>query len=335
MRALPLMLIGLAAGCGHEQAWTPSAPTLPGPRQGPLPLQLTFNAGDDRAPTLGAAGQMLAFRRYDPVESSATCIAYLPVAGGTLRAMLCPPAPSPADTFVSTWSSPALSPDGQRVAFLWERSSSTSALGSWTSELAVGPADNPRAATVRVAIQESLTQAYVNTLAKPAWTSAGHVRFLASLDSIFKVKGGGAERFTDSIMVSRFVAELDVGAGTLAAVPGGDSAIAWAPGAGDEFWTVRAPARVFHVTGGVAIERETFSQPVADLALVNGVLVAALRDTAAVEWLDPATGARGLLGTSGPVRRLSPAGGRRFVAEVERGVVLFGSPANLWLYELP
>jgi hypothetical protein len=37
----------------------------------------------------------------------------------------------------------------------------------------------------------------------------------------------------------------------------------------------------------------------------------------------------------GPVHRLTAAGGRRFVAEVEADGRLFGAPADLWLFELP
>ena len=58
-------------------------------------------------------------------------------------------------------------------------------------------------------------------------------------------------------------------------------------------------------------------------------------DAQTLEWLDPATGAQGRIDTPGPVRRVTAASGRQFIAEVERGVVLFGASANLWLYELP
>jgi hypothetical protein len=57
---------------------------------------------------------------------------------------------------------------------------------------------------------------------------------------------------------------------------------------------------------------------------------------AGLEALDPVSGNLTVLpGLGGPVNRISAAGGKRFVAEVERGVVLFGAPANLWLLEVP
>ena len=335
MRAIVPILLTLGAACGHEQPWYPVAPPANGPYTNAVPRRLTFNTGDDRAPALWTAGGLIAFSRYDPIASPTSCIAYLPAGGGTLVGTYCPPLPSAADTFVSTWSAPVLSPDGRRVAFLWERSASTSALGAWTSELIVAPAAALRAPTFRWALQEILPEGYVNSIVEPAWIGGGAIRFLAAFDSIWKVKGGGAERFTDSAFVPRVVMEADPASGVLRRVAGGDSALAWTPGAGDNFWIVRAPARLLQVSGGVATERDAFSQPVADLAFVSGTVVAALGDSAAVEWIDPVTGARGQIATPGPVRRVSPAGGRRFVAEVERGVDPFGRPANLWLFELP
>jgi len=335
MRARLVLFLAIAAACGHEAAWSPVAPPPAGPPTTAMPRRLTYNTGDDRSPAFWLAGSAIAFSRYDPVESAQPCIAVLPVEGGTLTAMRCPPPPSPADTFVSTWTSPALSPDGRRVAFHWSRSASAAALGPWTSEIVVAPVDSPRAPIVRLPLQESFPQAYVNSLAKPAWTASGTVRFLATIDSIVKVKGGGAERYTDTFTVARFVAELDPATGALTQVAGGDSAIAWTPGASNDFWTVRESARLIQVAGGTVTERGAFTHPIADIALVNGLVVATLTDTAAVEWLDPTNGNHGLIAMPGPVRQVSAAGGRRFVAEVERGVVLFGAPANLWLYEVP
>jgi hypothetical protein len=42
-----------------------------------------------------------------------------------------------------------------------------------------------------------------------------------------------------------------------------------------------------------------------------------------------------MTGFAGPVVRIAAAGGRRFVAEVERVLVPFGVPADLWLLEVP
>jgi hypothetical protein len=334
MRALLAVL--LVGACGHEGPWQPAAPPPSGPFSDAVPRRLTFNLGDDRAPAVGTGpgASLVAFARFDPVESPTPCIAVIPVAGGTLARQHCPPARGVLDTFTNTWTAPALSPDGRQVAFLWERYGRTAELGAWTSELVVAAVESPSAPGLRVLLQDPRPDGYVNSVIEPAWINGTTVRFLAAYDSIWKVKGGGAERFTDSLLVPRLVMDLDVTTGAVTPVPGGDSARAWTPAAGGGFWIVREPARLLHVLNGQVSEVDAFSQPVLDLALVDGLVVAALGD-AAIEWIDPATGARGQIATAGPVRRVSGGAGRRFVAEVERGVELFGSPANLWLLEVP
>lgn len=334
MRLAQLVLLGCLAACGHEDPWQATPPDPLGPITTTLPRRLTFNTGDDRAPTLSPDGGRIAFARYDPAASPKPCIAYLPAAGGTLEDLFCPPRPSAADTFESTWSWPVLSPDGQHVAYLWQRAGTASELSPWTSELIIASSARPGAVTTRVNLIRFLPEGFATTMLEPVWLNAGTVRALIAYDSIVKVKGGGAERFTDSMVVARRLMDVDVVTGTLTPVPGADSAIAWTPGSGASFWIVRAPARLLEVAGGVATERAAFSVGVTDLAEVSGRLVAALGDSL-IEWIEPVSGARGFVSASGPVRRIAAAGGRRFVAEVERGVVLFGAPANLWLYEVP
>ena len=299
-----------------------------------MPRRLTFNTGDDRAPTLWTAGGQIAFARFDPVESPKPCIAYLPAEGGTLVDMHCPPPRSAADTFESTWGAPVLSADGRQVAFLWQRAGSAAELAAWTSELVIAPSASPRTPTVRVTLQEFLPEGSVTTMIEPLWLDAGTVRLLAAYDSIWKVKGGGAERFTDTALVGRRLVDVNVATGARTPVAGGDSVIAWAPAAAGGFWIVRAPGRLFAVTNGIAVERASFSGPVADIAEVADRLVAAWGDTL-VEWIDPTSGMSGQMVMPGPVSRVAPGGGRRFIAEVERGIVLFGAPANLWLFEIP
>lgn len=336
MRFMPALLLALALGCGHEAPWDTVAPPPMGPNGATLPRRLTFNTGDDRAPSLWNTGGQIAFARYDPVENAKPCVAYLPAEGGTLLNMHCPPPRSAADTFETTWGSPVLSADGRQVAFLWQRAGSAAELAAWTSELVIAPSASPHTPTARVTLQRFLPEGFATSMIAPVWQSPGTIRTLAAYDSIVKVKGGGAERFTDTALVARRLVDIDIATGAMTPVPGSDSGFAWAPAAAGGFWIARAPNRLFNVTGGVATERATFSMPVVDIAEVDGLVVAAFRgDTAMVEWIDPVSGARGQIATPGPVRRVAPAGGRRFVAEVERGVVLFGAGANLWLFEVP
>ena len=334
MRFVPMLLVVLMLGCGHEDPWS-AAPRDPlGPRTTTLPRRLTFNQGDDRAPSLWNTGGQIAFARYDPVENAKPCIAYLPADGGTLADMHCPPPRSAADTFETTWGSPVLSADGRQVAFLWQRAGSAAELAAWTSELVIAPSASPRTPTTRVNLQRFFPEGFATSMIEPVWQDAGTIRLLAAYDSIWKVKGGGAERFTDTALVARRLVDVDIATGTVTPVPGSDSGIAWAPAAAGGFWIVRPGARLFSVTNGVAVERAAFAGPVADIAEVADRVVGAWGDTL-VEWVDPVSGTSGQIAMPGPVSRVAPAGGRRFVAEVERGMVLFGAPANLWLFEVP
>jgi hypothetical protein len=334
MRLAHGLLLAVTLGCGHEDPWSASAPNPLGPVTAGLPRRLTFNSGDDRAPALWADGGLVAFARFDPVENAKPCIAYLPAEGGTLAAMHCPPPRSPADTFETTWGSPVLSTDGRQVAFLWQRAGTAAELAAWTSELVIAPRESPQTPVTRVNLQHFLPEGFATSMMEPVWHDAGTIRLLAAYDSIWKVKGGGAERFTDTLLVPRRLVDVDPASGLLTPVPGSDSAVAWTPRAAGGFWIIRAPNRLLDVTAGVAVPRGLYAGPVTDIAEVQGAVVAALGDTL-VEWIDAQTGARGTIAMPGPVRRVAPAGGRRVVAEVERGVNEFGQPANLWLFEIP
>jgi hypothetical protein len=326
----------LLVACDHSWFWSADRPGPLGPLSDSVPRRLTFNTGDDRAPSPPNATGVFAFSRYDAVASPTNCIAYLPAAGGTLVGTYCPPLPGTAgDTFVSTWREPVLSPDGAQVAFLWERSARYSVLAAWTHEIVVAPAHAPRAPARRVEILLTLPAGRVNTMLDPAWTPAGTVRFLAAHDSIWKVKGGGAARFTDTLVVPVAVVEFDPVTAAFAVVPGGDTALAWSPAASGGLWVVRPDGRLDEVTAsGVVITRASSLAGARDIAEVAGRIVWA-RGNAWVDWLDPVSGARGQLPASGPVLRVAPAGGRRFIAEVERGVDQFGMPASFWLMEVP
>ena len=334
MRLAPALLVVISLGCGHEDPWQSTPPAPLGPATPGLPRRLTYNTGDDRAPTLWTSGGQIAFARYDPVESPKPCIAYLPAEGGTLLDTHCPPLPAPADTFESTWGSPVLSTDGSQVAFVWQRAGTNAELAPWTSLLVIAPSASPGTPTAEVDLMRFLPEGFTTTMIEPVWQNAGTIRVLSAYDSVWKVKGGGAERFTDTAVVPRRLVDIDIATGIVTAVPGSDSGIAWAPAAAGGFWIVRAPGRLFAVTNGVPLERAAFSAPVVDIAEVADRIVAARGDSL-VEWLDPATGTRGQTAMPGPVHRVAPAGGRRFVVEVERGVGQFGEPANLWLFEIP
>jgi hypothetical protein len=333
-RAGAAALVLAMAACAHSEPFEPGDPDTAGPVDHALPARLTFNVGDDRSPS--GTGDEVIYSRYDPARgTSAHCIAALPAAGGPLRATWCPPPPSPADTFVGTWLEPALSPDGRELAFVWQRGAAVSALGAWSHHLVVASVDSPGVPRVVTMLAGFMPDGRrYNTAAKLSWVG-GRVLFLAALDSIEKVKGGGAARFTDTAVVPRALFAMDPATGTPTPVPGGDSAVAYAPAPSGELWIARAGGTIGLLDAdGTFTPVTSVAGAVTDLVVVDGRLVVA-DGMPLVEWIDPATGARGTRAARGPVRRLAATTGRRFVAEVEADERAFGAPANLWLFELP
>jgi hypothetical protein len=324
------------AACSHSEPFGTDAPDPLGPADLGLPRQLTYNLGDDRAPNV--AGAQVVFSRYDPSNvAPGQCIALLPAEGGTLSATLCPPAPTVADTFVSSWLEPALWPDDGRLAFVWRRSARVSALAAWQYDLVVASVDSPSVPLASRLVARVLPgDRFANTAVEVAWIGPEVVRFLAAYDSVVKVKGGGASRFTDTITVSRALMELNLSTGALDVVPGGDSARAWTPAAAGTFVVTDADPSLVVLLGadGSRTPVGTFPQPVTDLAAVGSRLVA----TVGLEllfWIDPGTGQAGAVGLAGIAHRLAAAGADRVVVEVERPRDVFGGPANLWLVPIP
>ncbi len=323
--------------CAHSEPFQPDAAAPRGPASTTIPRQLSFNPGDDRAPSVNAG--IVAYSRYDPArEPAARCVALLPPDGGSLVALHCPPTPTPADTFVSTWLEPAIAGDGRRMAFVWQRGARTSALAAWTHELAVAHLDSMRMPHLRLRLGSRRADGRLfNTATKLAWTDDRTVRFIAAYDWIFKVKGGGAERLTDTVLVGLALYELDVPTASLRQVPGGDSVSSWAADPAGPLYVIRdSDSTTVHTLAqdGSLRAVAAFAGPVRDLAVIDGRLVAAT-GTESIWWLDPVSGTAGTLRAGGPVHRVAAGGGRRLIAEVERSAELFGAPANLWLLELP
>ncbi len=356
------------AGCEHGSPGVVELPGDVGPSGAPLPRRLTFYDGDDRSPSVTGTvlvfarqGDAYADRQYLPTGRE-QCIAFLPLEGGTLRQVLCPhDLIVPPDTFVHTWFEPALSPDGSRIAFVWQRGPNVGPLGYYDAVLTVAPVDRP-SDTTRTSILVNYTEAgtyprRAEIATRISWVDAGHLRLLAAYERIHKTKGGGAERVTDTLFQPLAVMEVDVATGATRLVPGADSALAYTPAPDGGIWLVRASdsAAVLHLdpTTGARSLVGRFSSAVLDLIAVDGApvaIVSPLLDPAdptsfpvpfvrgglAVERLDPSSGLLlRMTGFTGPVVRLASAGGRRFVAEVERATVPFGVPSDLWLLEVP
>jgi hypothetical protein len=326
----------LVAACTHSEPYATDGPDPLGPADPGLPRQLTYNPGDDRAPSV--AGSQVVFSRRDPLQPSpGLCIALLPAEGGTLSATLCPPPPSVADTFVSSWLEPALAPDGTRLAYVWRRSPQVSALAAWSYHLVVAAVDAPAVPVVSASIARLLPgDRRVNTALEPAWVTPDVIRFLAAFDSIFKVKGGGANRFTDTVTAPRALMDFTISTGAFAIVPGGDGVVAWHPLGPDRMLIVpdSSPRSLLYLDAdGTRTPAHVWPVPVTDIT-TRGSTVAATAGLDTLYWVDFESGP-GQSPLPGQAWRLSSATSG-VVVEVERqGGDGFGAPANLWLVSVP
>ena len=339
-RAFHIVTGLVVAGCSHSEPFTTDAPDALGPADQALPRPLTHNPGDDRAPNV--AGDQVAFSRYDPSNASpGQCVAVVPAAGGTLSATFCPPPPSPSDTFVSSWLEPALSPDGTRLAFVWRRSARVSALAAWSYHLVVASVDSPSVPLASESLGRLLPgDRIVNMAVELAWLTPDVVRFLAAYDSVIKVKGGGATRFTDTIVVARALMDFDMASGTVAPVPGGDGVVAWTRSPTGEVWIVpdtNPRALLTLAANGARAPAGPGVWPVRVTDITaTGNLIAATTALDSLYWMEPAAGTGGRILLRGAAWRLSAADAGHVIVEIERrGGDAFGAPANLWRVATP
>jgi len=111
-RYLPFVLVAIGA-CDH--AAPPGAPdTGSGPLPGTgTPAQLTYNPGQDHAPTWlpDGSGILYSSERFDRADHD-RCLAELPPLGGQIRGFICHDTPSAADS-LDAFESPAVAADGR------------------------------------------------------------------------------------------------------------------------------------------------------------------------------------------------------------------------------
>ncbi|HET9710158.1 MAG TPA: hypothetical protein VFP39_17780 [Gemmatimonadales bacterium] len=335
----------LAGGCTHPWPFDAGKPEQVGPRGQEVPRRLTFNPGDDRDPSVRRGS--ITYSRLDPDErGEERCLATIPVDGGTILAETCPGPPrTPADTLIDTWVQPSLSADGLEVAYLWQEGSLLGVLGFESTSIVVAPASQPDSSTLRWPIVWTAPSGRIaDAVSAISWADDRTLRFLIGYEFIFKVKGGGQIRYTDTTFESFALAQLDARTGAFSIVPGGQDVLAYAPAPDGGLWLVKhgAPATLLHQAPGADTANVVgaFADSVTVLANVGDLPVAitAASDSTVV-WLVPGDSLPHSLVVGsgvGPVTGIAPVPGtRRFIAVVERGRDLFGDPANLWLYDLP
>jgi len=275
----------MLAACEHSPPYGLAATDPLGPWGGPPPQRLTFSPGDDRHPAV--TGGVLVYSRLDPDErGNERCLAFLPAAGGTLLHEACPGPPrTPADTFVDTWIEPALSPDGGRVAYMWQQGSLVGVLGFGATRVVVAPVAQAgdTSGFVWPIFYISPSGLPADAVSELSWVDDHTLRFLLGHEYIFKVKGGGLIRYTDTTFQSYGLAHLDLATGALSLIAGGDSAFAYAEAPDGGLWLVRneSPQTLRHLDPGAdsATAVAVFSGTVRGLVTVAGVPVAIVADT--------------------------------------------------------
>lgn len=340
-----MLLIGLAGvvvACDHTTPFATGGAMNVGPSSQGYPRRLTLNLGDDRDPSVH--GDTVAYSRLDPEHSPLDrCLALLPTDGGTIIAEYCPPLDTNA---ISAWLEPALSPDGSRIAFLWQRGDPVTAAPS-ADTLVVAPVDDPTHPTYLRKLDSLDAARGIGLLypQKPAWVNGHTLRFLYSTFVITYVKTG-TPRFADTTIGAASLVDLDLTTGAITNVPGAAGAQTYAQAPDGGVWFTRfdstgalSAATLLHLAPGSTTPDTVgrFSARVVDLANVGGTPVALLLGASTFEALDPATGTPGfpvVLDT--PARRIAAAPGRRLV--IARDVTAappYGDRANLWLYQVP
>jgi hypothetical protein len=321
----------LTSACSHSEPFAPATRDPRGPAGTGWPLRLTFNPGDDRAPNV--LGDLVAYSRFDPGDPvSGQCLALLPVEGGTLAGTFCPPAPTPADTFIHGWLEPALSPDGRQLAYVWRRSGGVS-LTAWAYDLVVAGVDSPAVPLFSRRLGGPLSgDRFWNSATELAWIAPGRLRLLAAMVAVGRLADPFPGRLTDTTTIPRALMELDLSTGVLDIVPGGDLVTAWARDSADTYIVAASPpGTVFRLrTDGSRDSLGDFPDSVTDLAVAGPWLVAAVgRDR--LYRLALSGGPASPIAMPDVAYRLSPAGDDRVVLEVERTRDVYGGPANLWL----
>jgi WD40-like Beta Propeller Repeat len=110
-------LVCLAFACTHDQPMSVGSFTPGGPRGGVVPLQLTYNPGEDLGPVWlpDGSGFIYTMERLDRDDKD-RCFVLMAAGGGSIEREICDRTPA-ADDSVDAYSAAAIAPDG-RLAYV-------------------------------------------------------------------------------------------------------------------------------------------------------------------------------------------------------------------------
>lgn len=186
------MVLGLVAGlagaaaCDHTQPFGLVVPPATAPFDTAIPQQLTYNPGLDTTPAFGDS--FIVYSRNTPARTDGDiCLAFLPITGGTLLREECPGGPTP-DSTREEWLSPAVSPDGRRIAFV----RITGQVGGIQRQLVVAPTDSLNDYAVLIdGVFPNTDSTFVNGYRRLSWHTNDSVRFLgvgiSAQDSVWPI----------------------------------------------------------------------------------------------------------------------------------------------------
>ncbi len=355
-RASGVVLAAWCVSCAHGEPFRVAEQPPRGPFAAAFPRRLTFNQGQDLAPSWLPDGSAIVYslERVDRADRD-RCLGFLPPEGGSLPRIVCNRA-FVADDSTDAYEEPAVGPSG---LIAYQRSSANIGFLSYRFRaLVVAPADSPAGARGR-----ALVSLPYRLPASPFHYAISHIRWLSDSSVIFLGDLLGYIKGRQDQPVDTVVSGLKLVRATLS----GDSAIleplagteyatsvAVGPGGDAIYYTLGGDSRVFRrvlSTGVTNVVQDFAPQGTArDVSVAGGRLAAvvggdvtftfevgfgdyAQRDNGGfLHVVDLATGVETVLDGRGLAFRhpaLSPDG-RRIVAEAYAG-----READLWLLEIP
>lgn len=344
--ALAFLVASLTA-CNHSEPFSiePNEPLGPFPRDPGTQLlqRLTFNTGDDRTPSV--TGDILVFSRLEPSRIDGDrCIAFMPVAGGTLTRQVCAGGGSP-DNVRDAWLRPVVSPDGERIAYVAEESNAAFVpnVPSTRSLVVASVTDFQRLKTL-APFSVRTADGVINDFRDIKWTDANTIRFIGGT-------GGFNSLIQDTVFVGLGVFEWNVDAGSTIKIAGIENPIAYTSADDDGIWFLSDAdsTKVFHLPAGettpvelpfdwsqislipgVMWDIDNFDGKPAVIARVVVDFVAGPEERVIVLEIGSASGSRIL--RAGRIRNFVRVPGQRAIVA---DVVNAAGGANLWLAELP